>query len=345
MKSEKPEKPEYYRRVKEWLVWFFTPPRTLKITLAGWYFIGLTFAVGFAAVNSGNNLLYIILGAMLSFITASGIMSNIALRNLEIRRDVSGRFFAKTPTLYQLGVINQKKFLSSYLLFLKDDAPFLSEAFLPLIEPNDEEISIVEAVFPKRGPFKFGRVTVSTSFPFGLFTKGMKRDIDGEVLVLPRIREIDPDMFDIKGWEGEVVLNKSGQGGEPWGITEYFPGDNPRHIHWKSSAKRGDIMRKEFTDESERKITIRLIMSDTLSEDEIEYKIEAAASVAVRFIKGGYAVGLILGSEFLNPDRGMGHLERILEMLALFNPWGVTSTGSPAPVIDDAASMGALIDI
>ncbi len=336
------EKPEYYRRAKKWLVWFLTPPRTLKITPAGWYFIGLTFAVGFAAVNSGNNLLYIILGAMLSFITASGIMSNIALKNLEIRRDVSGRFFAKTPTLYQLCVKNQKKFLSSYLLFLKDDAPFLSGAFLPLIGPKDEKISIVEAVFPKRGTSKFGKVTVSTSFPFGLFTKGMKRDIDGEVLVLPRIREIDPDAFDYKGWEGEVILNKSGQGGEPWGITEYFPGDNPRHIHWKSSARIDKIMKKEFSDESERKITIRLSISEALSEGEIEEKIEAAASLSALFIRSGYAVGLLLKNEFINPKRGVGQLDMILEMLALFDPGSVPSAGSHG--IDYAASEGAVID-
>jgi uncharacterized protein (DUF58 family) len=342
----KSENSEYYCRVKEWLVWFFTPPRTLKITSAGWYFIGLTFAVGFAAVNSGNNLLYIILGAMLSFITASGIMSNIALKNLEIRRDVSGRLFAKTPTLYQLGVTNQKKYLSSYLLFVKDDAPFLSGALLQLIGPKEEAISIIEAVFPRRGPFKFGKVMVSTSFPFGIFIKGMKRDIDGEILVLPRIRDIDPDAFDFKVWEGEIILNKSGQGGEPWGITEYFPGDNPRHIHWKSSAKRDDILKKEFTEESERKITIRLIMLDTLSEDEIEYKIEAAASVAVRFIRGGYAVGLILGSEFLNPKGGAGQLDRILEMLALFDGGkvGDYTVFVPSGTYNEE-NFGAVVDI
>lgn len=334
---------DFTRRIKELLIRLFTPPRTLKISKAGWYFIGVTFAVGFAAVNSGNNLLYIILGAMLSFIIASGIMSNIALRDLEIKRDISGRIFAKTPFLYRFGVKNSKRLFPSYLISLRDDVDFLSGAFIASIGPDKQEFPIVEALFPKRGPFSLSKVTVSTNFPFGLFIKGMKRVIEEDLLVLPRIREIDPDSFNFRGWEGEVLVNKSGHGGEPWGVTEYFPGDNPRHIHWRSSAKRGDIMRKEFTEESERKITVRLVISDTHSEDEIEYKIEAAASLAVRFIRGDYAVGLILGSEFINPVKGMGQLERILEALALFNPGGITSKGSQK--IDNIGNAGAIIDV
>ncbi|MBN1572963.1 MAG: DUF58 domain-containing protein [Deltaproteobacteria bacterium] len=332
---------DFTRRTKKWLIRFITPPRTLKITKVGWYFIALTFAVGFAAVNSGNNLLYIILGAMLSFIVASGVMSNIALRDLVITREISDRAFAKTPTLYRFGVKNKKRFFPSYLILLKDEAPFMTGGFLTYLGPKGEEFPVVEALFPKRGPFALGNVAVSTSFPFGLFTKGMKRSIDEEILVLPRIREVDPEGFDLRGWEGEVVVSKSGHGGEPWGVTEYFPGDNPRHIHWRSTAKRGDIMRKEFAEESERKITIRLIVSDSNSEDEIEYKIEAAASVAVRFIRGDYAVGLIIGSEFLKPAKGMGQLEKILEALALFSPGRVTA----APPVIDEADTGAIIDV
>ncbi len=333
---------DFTRRAKNLLIRLITPPRTLKITKVGWYFIALTFGVGFAAVNSGNNLLYIILGAMLSFIVASGIMSNITLRGIEITREISDRVFAKTPTLYRFGVKNMKRLFPSYLIQLKDEAPFMSGGFLTYVGPRGEGITVVDAVFPKRGPFTLGSVTVSTSFPFGLFTKGMKRGIDEDVLVLPRIREVDPEDFDLRGLEGDLVLSKSGHGGEPWGITEYFPGDNPRHIHWRSSAKRGNIMKKEFAEESERKITIRLVISEAHSEDEIEYKIEAAASVAARFIRGDYAVGMILGGEFIKPARGMGQLEKILEALALFRPWR-DAAAAPPPI--DEADTGAIIDV
>lgn len=333
---------DFTRRIKGLLIRLLTPPRTLKISKAGWYFIGVTFAVGFAAVNSGNNLLYIILGAMLSFIVASGIMSNIALRDLEVTREISGWVFAKTPFLYRFGVKNSKRLFPSYLISLRDEADFFSGTFVTSIGPEREEFPIAEALFPRRGMYHLGRVNVSTNFPFGLFVKGMKRLIDEDLLVYPRIRDIDPDSLDFRGWEGEVVVNKSGHGGEPWGVTEYFPGDNPRHIHWRSSAKRGDIMRKEFTEESERKITIRLVISDTHTEDEIEYKIEAAASVAARFIKGDYAVGLILGAEFIEPAGGIEQLEKILEALTLFKPRDVMNVDSPKVNIDD---VGAIIDV
>jgi uncharacterized protein (DUF58 family) len=333
---------DFARRAKTLLIRLITPPRTLRITKVGWYYIALAFAVGFAAVNSGNNLLYIILGAMLSFILASGVMSNIALRDLEITREISDRAFAKTPTLYRFGVRNMKRLFPSYLILLKEEATPTSGGFLTCVGPGEEESPVVEAVFPRRGPLALGDVTVSTSFPFGIFTKGMKRRLEEEILVLPRIREVDPGEFDLRGWEGEVMVSKSGHGGEPWGVTEYFPGDNPRHIHWKSTAKRGDIMRKEFAEESERKITIRLVISDSHTEDEIEYKIEAAASVAARFIRGDYAVGMILGGKFIKPARGIGQLEKILEALALFRPGRDASAAPPAV---NEAETGALIDV
>ena len=76
------------------LLRWMKPPRTLNIKAPGWYFIALVFAVGLAAVNTGNNLLYLILGAMLSFIVASGILSNIDLKDLKVRSYLPEHLFA-----------------------------------------------------------------------------------------------------------------------------------------------------------------------------------------------------------------------------------------------------------
>ena len=66
------------------------PPRVLRPTRAGWVFFGLTFGVGFAALNTGNNLLYLVLSLMLAFLVLSGALSESALRGITVQRILPG---------------------------------------------------------------------------------------------------------------------------------------------------------------------------------------------------------------------------------------------------------------
>src|SRR5215471_17664118 len=89
-------------------------PRTLKFTREGKYFVGITIGVGFAAINTGNNLLYLLLGMMLSLIIASGILSEMSLRGLEVERLPPGRLHARRPVLMGIGLRNRKSRLPSF---------------------------------------------------------------------------------------------------------------------------------------------------------------------------------------------------------------------------------------
>src|SRR3954451_22169961 len=62
------------------------PPRRLSFTREGRIIVILSVGVGFAAINTGNNLLYLLLGWLLSFIIASGILSELTLQRLTLPR-------------------------------------------------------------------------------------------------------------------------------------------------------------------------------------------------------------------------------------------------------------------
>src|ERR1041384_4290983 len=62
------------------------PPRRLSFTREGRIIVILSVGVGFAAINTGNNLLYLLLGWLLSFIIASGILSEMTLKRLTVER-------------------------------------------------------------------------------------------------------------------------------------------------------------------------------------------------------------------------------------------------------------------
>src|SRR5690349_11254979 len=96
------------------------PPRRLRFTREGRWFCGITLGIGVAAINTGNNLLYLILGLMLSLIVASGILSESALRRLEITRQPPTRVHAGRPFLMGITLRNHKRRLPSFSIEIED---------------------------------------------------------------------------------------------------------------------------------------------------------------------------------------------------------------------------------
>ena len=87
---------------------FFRPPRKLKFTREGKYYLGITLGVGFAAINTGNNLLYLLLGMLLSLIVVSGVMSDLSLRRLTVTRRLPVRAQVGRAHLVEIEVYNHK---------------------------------------------------------------------------------------------------------------------------------------------------------------------------------------------------------------------------------------------
>ncbi len=300
-------------RAIKWL----KPPRTLAINSLGWYFIAFIFAVGLAAVNTGNNLLYLILGGMLSFIVASGILSNINLKGLRFQRHLPEHLFARTPVLMRVGIENAKRYTPSFILLIRTSFPPGSSALVPSVGPRRNADGFIEIMFPKRGLHEIRPLKISTRFPFGLFTKAMEAEAVEKVLVFPRVVSVDLPEFNSRGREGETALAQSGQGSDPFSIKDFQPGDNPRHIHWKSTAKRGKFMRREFSKEQQPAVTIRAGANPSDTESAMEEKIERAASLAAHYTMEGYAVAVECGSASVGFGRGWDHLLVILGELAL----------------------------
>src|SRR5574337_1580197 len=93
-------------------------PRTIRPTREGWWLIGASFAVGLAATNTGNNLLYLILAMMLSFMAVSGVLSEQTMRHLRLERVRPRRLFAGVPASFGVRLTNRKRRLASFALHL-----------------------------------------------------------------------------------------------------------------------------------------------------------------------------------------------------------------------------------
>ncbi len=299
--------------------WF---PRTIRPTREGWWFIGASFAVGLAATNTGNNLLYLILAMMLSFMVISGVLSEQTMRHLALERDRPRRLFAGVPAAFGVRLTNRKRRLPSFALHLSEADPAGSRTashFLLKVPAEGRETWQYSLTFPRRGMHCLPGLKTLTRFPFGLFAKASRPIHPDPVLVYPALRALTPGEIPAALDPGWRERDRRGHGASLRNLRSYRPGDDPRLLHWKTSAKAGDLMVKELGDED--RPHIRLVVEDPAPgspPDVIEANLCYVASLAAHAIRLGSQVDLTTADGSTGSGQGEAHLDRILERLALY---------------------------
>ena len=303
-------------------------PRTIRPTREGWWFIGATLAIGLAATNTGNNLLHLILAMMLSFVAASGLLSEQSMRRLRLERETPRRIFAGAPATFVVRLSNRKRRLPSYALHLTESDPAGGPdalGFLLKVAPQGRESWSYPLVFPRRGWQYLPGLRLSTLFPFGLFVKMGRPVLVEPVLVYPAIRSLAsgeiPTILEA-GWRERY---RRGRGAGLYNLRPYRPGDDPRLVHWRTSARTGDLILKEL--EEEDRPQIRLLVEDPPSgtpSEAIEADVSYVASLAALASRQGASVELLTAEGSSGLGTGEAHLDRILKCLALY-----TAPGTP----------------
>ena len=306
------------------------PPRTLRPTRAGWIFFLLTFGVGFAALNTGNNLLYLVLAFMLSFLVLSGVLSESSLRGMRVRRRLPREIVARASAPVVLEIRNENSRVPAYAVVVEDLAPrraseragpALGRVFVLRVGPGRSQTRIYGLVAPHRGRFGFGGYRVSTRFPFGLFSKSLVMDDEQEALVFPEIHPTPAD--ELRGSEARVVdgaAHSRGPGIEATGLREFVPGDSMRRIHWRSSLRRRALFVREADDPHEAEIELRLRTEGVDPGDDFEARVRKVASEAHHLLERGLRVALRTDDELLEAHAGTKQRSHLLGFLALVAP-------------------------
>jgi uncharacterized protein (DUF58 family) len=316
------------------------PAQSLKFTREGKYFIGITIGIGLAAINTGNNLLYLLLGWLLSLIIASGVMSNMSLRRLLVARRPPGRIFAGRPFLMEISVQNKKNKLASYSVEIEDlveNQPLDKKCYFLKVPAGKTQRTSYRHTFHQRGLYQLGGFRIATKFPFALFNKRRIVSSSGEVLVFPQVIDMPPPPPRARQL-GDTMVDKVGRAGEFFGLREYRDGDDRRAIHWRSSARTGRLLVREYEEEAQQRATLILDNSlpekhGRIAEDALEQAISLTASLAVSYLRKNYAVRLITRTTLVPFAVGERHATRILRALALLETASDTRpfTGSVEP--------------
>jgi uncharacterized protein (DUF58 family) len=310
---------------KERLLRFLRPPRRLRFTREGWYFFFISLGVGLAAINTGNNLLYLILGMTLSLIIVSGILSEVTLRRLEVRRTPPDAIHARKPFLMGISLANAKRRYPSYSIEVEDllgDRPLEKKCYFLKVPSGRTQQTSYRYEFQRRGLFALSGFRVSTKFPFALFRKSRVFDAPTEVIVFPALVDIRSLLTMVHPSIGETSRTRVGHGDDFYSLREFHPGDDSREIHWKATAKVGHLLIREREEEAARQVAICLFSCDVGDEtpayiDERERVVSIAASLACHFIALGNAVSLVTLAGSLPPAHGHSQALRILRECAL----------------------------
>ncbi len=355
--------------MRRWL----RPPRQLALTTAGKFFILLTIGVGFGAINTGNNLLFLLLGMMLSIIVGSGILSEAVLRELHAVRRLPNRLTAGTAAPGEFIVDNPKNYPSLSIQVEDstakgvrgpsrgttvgfepfawwkvwkskgaDDKP-VADGYSLRIGPESKQPVEARWVFDERGEYEIPKVTVRTRFPFGLFDKSRDIDLHASVVVFPEPLDASNWARTITANFGDVETNRRGRGDEYYGLRDHRAEDDARRVHWKVSAKRGKLVVREDEARAQRSVEIAFAHVHTgpataEAIERFEQYVRRTAGLVGLLAQEGYRVGLRLADSVIEPDVGGRHIDRILANLAV-----VEWVSEMPPVAEDRDDIGRIV--
>ncbi len=308
-----------------------------KLTLAGWMLIFVSMGIGSAAYNTASNILFLTLSLILSSLVLSGVLSLINFRRLDWTLHVPNRLQVDEPALAEVGVVNRKRIFPSMSLAFEVIHSEVSEPttiYLPRAIGSGEQVKVDWQLMPRRrGPCMLQLQTVASKFPFGFILKKVGIDEAREVLVWPaRIGYQWAPQGEGRRLSSGRSRHKVGVGSDLLKIRDYVPGDAPRLIHWKASARRQRLMVRQLAQEGEGGFHLFVDAEAGLwSEASFEQLCSLAATLAEDLYRQGRLESVQTSAGQRMPVPGMRQLHHFFDELAVLEPQTTARTLASAP--------------
>ena len=283
-----------------------------KLTRDGWIFLSAIAIVVLAAINTSNNLLYMVLSVLLS------VLLNFKFLETDILlppRCIAGDVFA-----FSIRIRNLRRVFPMISVRIEPAAgsPLNFESFyFAGINQLAHAKHISESVLPRRGRYTVREVIGTSRFPFGLLSKKHKCDVSGEIVCYPAIVPRDRLNISALDEQGTIQRPERGAGYELHTIRDYVYSDGARHVHWKASAKTASLKTREFAADEGRRVILALDRFGTPEDTEdFEEQVTRAASLAFHCTEDGSEVSFVSDDWQSGPGSPEVVLDSILEYLA-----------------------------
>jgi uncharacterized protein (DUF58 family) len=359
------------RRAFTWnrLLWALVFPQRrhrIMLTASGALLTVLAFGIGSAAYNSANNILFITLALLLACLILSGVLSWFNFARVHWRLQLTPPWRAGQAAVIGVELDNRKRFLPTYGLWFdlaarpaatqpakaettftargRDVRTALARAGLPEAGTklhlgtrlDAQGTARVEWIFqpPRRGRWRVELAGVGSLFPFGFLSKTLGTDASHEVIVWPAPVEYRRQgATGARRNTGGEQLGRAGSGGDLLALRRYAAGDSHRLIHWKVSARLGQLLVRQFTAESSKGFTLWLQTDAAVwtRPEQFELCLSLVATLAEDLFRRGELLRVAIDDEPPLAVRSVHDLEAFFDRLAEVQP--VAAGGRrPAPV-------------
>ncbi len=342
-------------RIARGLAGVLVPTERTILTREGWCYFGVMLLLLIMGLVQQVNLILLVSTLATGPFLASWIGSRALLRRLSVVRRVPAYVFSGDPLVVNYTLENDRRWTAALALFMEDSllpmdgaapgAAISPRVFFPRVPGRDRDRKSWQAASPRRGKYRFRDLDLGTRAPFGLVERRVTIPLSEEIVIYPKIGALTRRWFQLQRQASENRMGKrhdrTSQQEEYHGLRNYRSGDSPRWIHWRTSARRGELMVKEFEQQNEQDLAIlidpwlpRTKIAPELR-DAMEQAISFAATVCLETCRR-QGRRLILGWTGATPEVCQGQasvklLHELLERLALLRP---ATEGTLAELID-----------
>jgi uncharacterized protein (DUF58 family) len=252
-------------------LWWLSYQIDYKLTREGMVYLGGVLVVALAALNTGNNLLFMILACLLAGVLISGLLSRLVLSGVDVQLEMPEHIFAGKPIMAIAELHNTKQTMPSFSVLLVSDekqktkkkslaepAPSIlaRSVYFPHVPRQQTVRQNVELTFPRRGIYRQDALGLRTKFPFGFLEKTRRVGSEVEALVYPSVEPTEQLCEILPLVSGEMESYQRGRGNDLYSIRDYQFNDSARHVDWKATARTGALQVREYAREDERRVLL-----------------------------------------------------------------------------------------
>jgi uncharacterized protein (DUF58 family) len=263
-------------------------------------------------VNTGNNLLFLLVAGLLAFMCSTGVAGWLNVRGLTIELLPPDDIYCQQPAVVRVRITNRKRRLPSFLLIVPVAGDRCAIYHLP---PGGQAEQTVTCTFTNRGWHAFPPAWVQSAFPTGFFIRGLPAGAASNCLVLPQ--PIPAPLFG--NWDrlsGSLApLHLRGWDGDLRAITPYT-GQEPRKlINWHLSARHDTLLVREFESLATEPVMIDL---DATPATDLTTTLGRAVFLINRCWHEGRPVGLVANGVRFEPQHSLAYRRLLLREVALY---------------------------
>ncbi len=221
----------------------------------GFAYLGIMCVLFTGAMLTKQNTLLLVFAMMAGPFVVNGSLTFGMLKATRIARSAPRRAMAGELFGVEVSLTNRHPLLALWMMTVRDEIRHAAEALsvnvlFARVAPRAVQTGHYQLRLARRGRYRLGPLLVSSRFPLGLVERSRQFAEPGEVLVYPRIGRLSPEWK--RHWLGaaELVAQPQPRQGifhdEFHRLREFRTGDNPRDIHWRTSARRGELILREY---------------------------------------------------------------------------------------------------